>query len=162
MHLSQKSKPILSLFCVCLIPATQKGFRICPISFFLPLPFFPNKCHSEIFTMEYISIHFLQLHSRDGGLFLIFPMLSLQIKPLFLIFQHGTSAGRRGSILIWLSPLDGSCGGSGLQTLQKTLIPSILWGQGRMHSDTPYQSKNTEAPAAKNRDQGQNQHCHCS
>lgn len=53
-------------------------------------------------------------------------------------------------------PWTKGCRGSGLQTLQKTLIPIILWGRGRMRSDTAYQSKNTETQAAEKRGQGQN------
>lgn len=44
-----------------------------------------------------ISLHFLRTqHRGDDGLFLIFPQLSLQIKPLGLIFQRGASAGLKG------------------------------------------------------------------
>ena len=103
-----------------------------------------------------------KLNTGDDGLFLIFPKLCLQIKPLVLIFQCGTSAGLRGSILIRFPPSDDGYRGSGLQTLRKTLIPIILLGQGRLCSDTAYQSKNTETQVAKKGGQGQNRHCQFS
>lgn len=49
--------------------------------------------------------------SGDDGLFLIFPQLPLQIKPLGLIFRRGASAGLKGRIPIRLSPSDGGCRG---------------------------------------------------
>lgn len=157
MYLSQQSKPILSLF-LRLIPAAQKGFWICSISF---SHFQTNVTVKDLQWGLSLSIS-CKLNTGDDVLFLIFPKLSLQIKSLFLIYYHTTSAGLKGRMLIGLSPLDEGSGGSGLQTLQQRLIPIILWGQGRMPSDTAYQSKNTEKAAAKKRGQGQNRHCHCA